>query len=73
MNITLHQVFDVAGAVVIISSLLTAFLPPYEWFTPWPRFQAVYKIVTMTIARVGAINVKSLVYPSLKPGNGTAQ
>lgn len=63
-SITLHQLFDWAGAIVLISSVLGTFLPPYEWFAPWPKFQAVYKILTMTVARWGAINLKSVVYPS---------
>jgi hypothetical protein len=41
-SITLHQLFDWAGAIVLISSLLGTFLPPYEWFDQWPHFQAVY-------------------------------
>lgn len=60
--ITLHQLFDWAGAVVLVCSLLGTFLPPYEWFDKWPSFQAVYKVLTMTIARWGAINLKSVVY-----------
>ena len=71
MNITLHQLFDWAGAIVLISSLLNSFLPPYEWFAPWPRFQAVYRIITMTIARWGALNIKSSIYPSIRQ-NGIA-
>jgi hypothetical protein len=69
-NITLHNLFDWVGAIVLVSSVLNALLPPYEWFAPWPRFQAGYKILSMTIARWGALNVKSLVYPSIKT-NGT--
>ncbi len=71
MNITLHQIFDWAGGIVIVSSLLNSFLPPYEWFAQWPRFQAAYKIITLTVARWGAINIKSAIYPSIKQ-NGTA-
>lgn len=66
MNITLHQLFDWAGAIVLISSLLNSFLPPYEWFDKWPNFQAVYKIISMTLARWGALNIKSAIYPSIK-------
>lgn len=65
MNITLHQLFDWAGAIVIISSLLNAFLPPYEWFDKWPRFQIGYKIFTMIIVRWSAINLKSIVYQQI--------
>ena len=64
-GITLHQLFDWAGAIVLVSSLLGTFLPPYEWFADWPRFQAVYKIFVMTITKWGAINLKSVVYPSM--------
>jgi hypothetical protein len=64
-NITLHQLFDWAGAIVLVSSVLNSFLPPYEWFDGWPRFQAVYKVLVMTIAKWGAINLKSVVYPSV--------
>jgi hypothetical protein len=64
-NITLHQIFDWAGAVVLVSSLLGTFLPPYEWFDRWPNFQAVYKIIKMIIAKWGAISLQSLVYPSM--------
>jgi hypothetical protein len=64
-NLTLHQLFDWAGAIVLVSSLLGTFLPPYEWFADWPRFQAVYKIFVMTITKWGAINLKSVVYPSV--------
>ena len=60
--ITLHMLFDWAGAIVLISSVLNAFLPPYEWFDKYPRFQAAYKIFTMTIVRWSAINLKSVVY-----------
>jgi len=72
MNITLHQIFDWAGAIVLVSSLLNSFLPPYEWFAKWPNFQAVYKIITMTLARWGALNVKSSIYPSIKQNGGSA-
>jgi hypothetical protein len=64
-NLTLHQLFDFAGAVVLVSSLLGTFLPPYEWFDDWPRFQKVYKILKMTIAKWGAINLQSVVYPAM--------
>lgn len=64
-NITLHQVFDFVSGFVLVSSILGSFLPPYEWFQPWPKFQMVYRVVTMTIARWGAINVKSLIYPTI--------
>ena len=72
-NITLHNILDVVGSIVLVSSILGSFLPPYEWFAPWPRFQLVYKILTMTVAKWGAINVKSMVYPSISVktnGNG---
>ena len=65
-SLALHKLFDVLGAVVLLSSLAGSFLPPFEWFAQWPRFQAVYKILTMTIARWGALNIKSVVYPSIK-------
>jgi len=71
MNINLHQIFDWLGAIVLISSLANTFLPPFEWFDKWPNFQAVYKILTMTIARWGAINLKSVVYPTIKSNGGT--
>jgi hypothetical protein len=64
-NLTLHQVFDWAGAIVLVSSLLGTFLPPYEWFDNYPKFQGVYKIFVMTITKWGAINLKSVVYPSV--------
>jgi hypothetical protein len=64
-NITLHTVFDWAGAIVLVSSLLSTFLPPYEWFADWPKFQAVYKVFKMTIAKWGAISLQSVVYPQM--------
>ena len=64
-NISLHTLFDWVSAIVLGSSILGSFLPPYEWFDRWPNFQAVYRIVTMTIARWGALNVKSLIYPAI--------
>jgi hypothetical protein len=64
-SITLHQIFDWAGAVVLVSSLLGTFLPPYDWFDKWPRFQAVYKIFVMTITKWGSLNLKSVVYPAM--------
>lgn len=63
--VTLHQIYDWVGAIVLISSLLNSFLPPYEWFAQWPRFQALYKVLVMTIAKWGAINLKSVIYPSM--------
>jgi len=74
VNLTLHELFDIAGAIVIVCSVLNSFLPPFEWFAKWPNFQAVYRIITMTIARWGAINIKSTIYPSIaspKSGNGS--
>jgi hypothetical protein len=64
-NLTLHQLFDWAGAIVLVSSILGSFLPPYEWFDNWPKFQAVYKVFVMTVTKWGAINLKSVVYPSV--------
>jgi hypothetical protein len=64
-NLTLHQIFDWAGAIVLLSSLLGTFLPPYEWFDKWPRFQGVYKILVMTITKWGSLNLKSVVYPAM--------
>jgi len=64
-NITLHQLFDWAGAIVLFCSVLGSFLPPYEWFSQWPRFQAVYKILVMTVTKWGSLNLKSVVYPSM--------
>jgi hypothetical protein len=64
-TITVHQLFDWFSGIVLVSSLLGTFLPPWEWFAPWPRFQAVYKILVMTITKWGAINLKSVVYPSM--------
>lgn len=66
-NLTLHQLFDWGSGVVLVSSLLNSFLPPYEWFARWPSFQAVYKIIVMTIGRWGAINLKSVLYPEIAP------
>lgn len=68
-TITLHQVFDWAGAVVLVSSLVYSFLPPWEWFDKWPRFQAVYKILTMTIAKWGSLNLKPVLYPQIAVSN----
>ena len=65
-DVTLHTVFDYVSGFVLVSSLLGSFLPPYEWFSQWPKFQSVYKILTMTVARWAALNVKSLVYPSIQ-------
>jgi hypothetical protein len=64
-NITVHQLFDWAGGIVLVSSVVGSFLPPFEWFDKWPRFQAVYKIIKMTIAKWGSINLQSVVYPSM--------
>lgn len=69
-NLTLHQVYDYISGFVLASSLLGLFLPPYEWFAPWPKFQAVYKVLTMTVIRWGAINVKSVLYPSIASNGG---
>lgn len=62
---TAHQAYDYATGFVFVSSLVYSFLPPYEWFESWPRFQAIYKVFTMTVARWGAVNLRSKVYPEI--------
>lgn len=64
-SITLVQVFHWLSAFVLVCSVLGSLLPPYEYFAQWPKFQSVYRVLTMIIARWGAINVKSLIYPSI--------
>lgn len=62
----LHKLFDIAGGVVMGCSLLYSFLPPYETFDGYPRFQKFYKVFTQIIARWGGLNLKSVVYPQIK-------
>lgn len=62
---TAHDIYDYATGFVFVSSIVYSFLPPYEWFDKWPKFQAIYKIATMTIARWGAINLRSKLYPEI--------
>lgn len=63
-----HRVFDAAGAVMMISALLLAFLPPYEAFGKWPRFQSYYELSLIFISRFGHANIRSVVYPTISNG-----
>ena len=64
-NITLSQVFSWLSAYVLIMTLVNAFLPPWEWFADYPRFQSVYKLLVKIIAFWGAIDIKSKIYPQI--------
>lgn len=64
-HLTLHQLYDIFTGVVFVSSLLSSFLPPFEWFDKWPGFQAVYKVLKMTVAKWAALNIASVVYPQI--------
>lgn len=65
MTMTTHDIFDYAAGLVLVSSILSNLLPPWEWFDKWPRFQAIYKIIVMMIARWGAANLRAKVYPEI--------
>ncbi len=63
--ITLAQVFSWISGYVLIMSLVNAFLPPWEWFADYPRFQSVYKLFVKIVAFWGAIDIKSKIYPQI--------
>jgi hypothetical protein len=68
----IQHILDIVAWVVLISSVLTSILPPYEVFSFAPRFQTVYRIVGTFIGTIGALNLRSLtmkLYPSYKGGN----
>lgn len=64
--ITTHNVWDIGAGVVVGSSLLNSFLPPYEDFADYPRFQKAYKFATIFIVRFASVNLKSVVYPRIQ-------
>jgi hypothetical protein len=63
MSFTAHQIYDTITGIVFVSSLVYSLLPPWEWFDKWPNFQAIYKIIVMTIARWGSANLRKNLYP----------
>lgn len=66
----LHKVFDVVSATCVICSLLHSFLPPWDGYQDFPRFQKYYKAFIYTVGYI-AVNARSAVYPSLSTQNGT--
>ena len=58
---------DIIARVVLICSLLTSALPPWESFAAYPGFQKWYKFLLIFVYRFGALNIKSMLYPGLKP------
>lgn len=66
-----HHVFDIIAGVVLVCSILSTVLPPYEVFAFVPRFQVVYRILIVFINTIGALNLRGLMmklYPSYKNG-----
>jgi hypothetical protein len=64
-HITLVEAFHWLSGFVLACSVLASFFPPYEWFAPWPKFQRVYVVIQEIIGRWGAVNLKTLIYPSI--------
>ncbi len=66
-----HHAFDILAGIVLVCSILSTLLPPYEVFAFSPRFQAAYRIFLVFITQVGALNLRSIVmklYPSYQKG-----
>jgi len=65
-----HTVKDLASDVMIISSALHTFLPPYdaEAFIPFPKFQKYYKLIIYLLGYTG-VNFRSTVYKSIAVTN----
>lgn len=66
-----HHTYDILAGIVLVCSVLSALLPPFEVFAFAPRFQLVYRILLTFISTVGALNLRGLImrlYPSYKSG-----
>lgn len=62
----MHRLFDVAGAVVLMSSTIYTLFPPWESFKDYPRFQKAYRFVMIFVVRFASINLRSVVYPKIQ-------
>lgn len=69
--ITQHQLIEVGAEIVVVSSLLHSFLPPWDFLNEFPRAQKYYKLFVYVIGYV-ALNGRSTVYRSIS-ANGTGQ
>lgn len=63
-------VFHIALRVVVASSVVHIFLPPYDVFNDFPRFQKYYKLFVAVVGYV-ALNARGKLiqaYPSVQQG-----
>lgn len=65
-----HAVKDVMMDVMVSSSVLHTFLPPWDAdaFQPFPTFQKYYKLLIYVIGYIG-FNARSTVYKSISVSN----
>lgn len=66
--ITQHQLMDAATETVFVCSLLHSFLPPWDGFADFPRFQKYYKLGVYIIGYL-ALSARSTVYQSVSMKN----
>ena len=62
----LHEVYDYVGAVVMGSSLLYSFLPNWDQFNDYPKFQSAYKFLMIFIVKFASFNFRSQLKPEIQ-------
>lgn len=62
----LHKAFDVVSAICFIASLLYSFLPTWESFNDYPRFQGYYKFAMIFIVKFASFNFRSQTKPEIQ-------
>jgi hypothetical protein len=70
VNVTLHEIADVAAYTSTGLSLLYSVLPTVETFNGYPRFQKRYGLFLSIIKQLGA-NLRKLLYPSINTDGGS--
>lgn len=65
MESVTHQLYDYGSAIVIVCTGLYNFLPPWDQFADWPRFQSFYKFLMLFI-KGGSGNFRSTLHKDIQ-------
>jgi hypothetical protein len=64
-----HKYFDYIAGFVLFCNIINLFLPPWERFTEWPKFQSIYKLLCVFIGYWCSVHFKSKLWPEISVQN----
>jgi hypothetical protein len=63
---TVHQLLDYITWTVTGGSILYSFLPPWDAFADYPRFQKAYKFFMIFAVKIASANLRDKIYPQIQ-------